>query len=349
MSTTARSTTDAPARARGMASSVARNGAPPPPPVAFRALSAILGRDPLRIQGPGGNTSFKIDDAMWIKASGTELADAIDRDVFVAVSVPRARAEIDGEEGTDGTCRAAMLDPSSPVRPSIETTFHALMPWRVVAHTHSVNTLAHVVSRLGLAAAMRKLEGLDAVAVPYRKPGLPLTHAIREAMVPEASVFLLQNHGLIVCGETVDDVEALMDEVEHRLHLDPWGDPEPNGLDEAPEGWSIAPGFATLAKARLPFAANGTLYPDHAVFLGPGVGIAPDRIGDAQLCAIVPGTGVMIRDDATPTQRAMLRCLHDVLIRVPLEWSVEPIGPEAEAELMNWDAETYRQKLARPA
>ncbi len=43
---------------------------------AFRALSARLGQDPLRVQGAGGNTSIKSDGVMWIKASGTELADA---------------------------------------------------------------------------------------------------------------------------------------------------------------------------------------------------------------------------------------------------------------------------------
>ena len=329
--------------------SSATRATPPPPPADFRALSARLGRDPLRIQGPGGNTSFKIDDAMWIKASGTELADAQERDVFVAVSVPRARAEIGEDSVLDGTCRAAMLDPASNVRPSIETTFHALMPWRVVAHTHSVATLAHVVSRAGTLEAMRKLDGLDAVAVPYQKPGLPLTRAIRDAMVPEAAVFLLRNHGLVVCGNDVGSVDHLMEEVERRLALDPWGDVSVGDAFAAPEGWRAVPEFAALARARMPFATAGTLYPDHAVFLGPGVGLAPDRIAAEQKCAVVPGVGVMIREDATETQHKMLRCLHDVIVRVPLEWGVDPIGEEAEAELMNWDAETYRQKLAGTA
>ena len=39
----------------------------------FRALSAQLGRDPLQVQGPGGNTSIKHDNVMWIKASGTGI------------------------------------------------------------------------------------------------------------------------------------------------------------------------------------------------------------------------------------------------------------------------------------
>ncbi|MYE36686.1 MAG: class II aldolase, partial [Rhodobacteraceae bacterium] len=31
----------------------------------------------------------------------------------------------------------------------------------------------------------------------------------------------------------------------------------------------------------------------------------------------------------------------------PHDWIPEPIGEEAEAELLNWDAEKYRQELAK--
>ncbi len=34
------------------------------------AVSERLGRDPLQVQGPGGNTSLKENGAMWVKASG---------------------------------------------------------------------------------------------------------------------------------------------------------------------------------------------------------------------------------------------------------------------------------------
>jgi rhamnose utilization protein RhaD (predicted bifunctional aldolase and dehydrogenase) len=33
-------------------------------------LAARLGRNPLAIQGPGGNISLKRDGVMWVKASG---------------------------------------------------------------------------------------------------------------------------------------------------------------------------------------------------------------------------------------------------------------------------------------
>lgn len=43
---------------------------------AFLALSREIGSDILKTQGAGGNTSFKRDGVMWVKASGTWLAHA---------------------------------------------------------------------------------------------------------------------------------------------------------------------------------------------------------------------------------------------------------------------------------
>ena len=44
---------------------------------ALAALSARIGRDPLLAQASSGNTSIKLREAMWIKASGKWLIDAI--------------------------------------------------------------------------------------------------------------------------------------------------------------------------------------------------------------------------------------------------------------------------------
>ena len=309
----------------------------PPIPDAFRTLSARLGGDPLQIQGPGGNTSVKRDGTMWIKASGTELADAETKDIFVAVDRERAQAEIDG--AGDGTCRAAMLDAGSAIRPSIETTFHALFDQAVVAHTHSVATLAHVASDGGAAEALEKLDGMDAALVPYRKPGLPLTLAIRDHVAPRTRVVLLANHGLIVTGDSAEEVDERIREVERRLAKEPRA-AEPS-LEPAPEGW-VAPAGTEAIDAR---ATAGSFWPDHVVFLGPGVAPSIEAALPEQRAAMHGGRAVL-RVDTKPIAVTMLRCLADVLARVPEGRTMVPIGEAAEAELMNWDAEEYRQKLA---
>ena len=46
---------------------------------------ARIGRDRLLVQGAGGNVSYKSNGALWIKASGTWLADAASQEIFVPV------------------------------------------------------------------------------------------------------------------------------------------------------------------------------------------------------------------------------------------------------------------------
>lgn len=311
----------------------------------FRAFSARIGADPLLIQGPGGNTSIKDAEVMWIKASGKELADAVTSEIFVAVDRKAAQAEAGG--AGDGTCKATVLDPAITLRPSIETTFHAVLDWRVVAHTHSVAVLTHVTSPAGCQVAQAKLADLDPVFIPYGKPGVALTRAIVERITAQTRLILLENHGLIVCGETTAETEALMSRVEGRLHIDPIDvAPSPPAADPLPGfTWAREESWLAQDEAVLARVLAGSYYPDHVVFLGPRL---PTADNDTTPPAIlVPGIGIQLRDSATAPQRAMLRCLSDFFRRVPGDWDLAPIGPDAEAELLNWDAEKYRQSLAK--
>ncbi|MEM6666860.1 MAG: class II aldolase/adducin family protein, partial [Pseudomonadota bacterium] len=179
--------------------------------------------------------------------------------------------------------------------------------------------------------------------VPYRKPGLLLTEAIAEQMTDETRIFVLGNHGLIVAGETVSAVAALMDDVEARLALPARGHAGAPG--SAPDGFTLVADAAALAldEHALHLCQAGSYYPDHVVFLGPALPSAPEEGRPAH---IIPGVGAAIRGEATPAQRAMLTCLANVLSRLPADWTTAPIGPDAEAALLNWDAEKYRQALA---
>lgn len=311
----------------------------------FRILSARIGQDPLQVQGAGGNTSIKHGHAMWIKASGTELAKAEQRDIFVTVDRKMVLAEVHGSAG-DGSCKGTVLGSQNQLHPSIETTFHAALDWPVIAHTHSIATLVHAISPAGRAAAALKLKDLKPAFIPYAKPGLALTHKILEHVQAETRVFILQNHGLIVCGTTVAETAELIDDVETRLvmptkalHIRPPDTDLPNDWEWANESW-IAHDKRAAAVAQA-----GSYYPDHVVFLGPALPTSDHK--GAPPAVLYDGVGIMIRKTATATQRAMLRCLSDILLRLPKDWAPVPIGTEAEAELQEWDAEKYRQALAK--
>src|SRR5882724_4560594 len=79
-------------------------------------LSARMGRDPLLGQASSGNTSIKLDGALWIKASGKWMADADREQMFVPVSLAEARE-----------CLLRELDPAERYPgASLETAMHAL-------------------------------------------------------------------------------------------------------------------------------------------------------------------------------------------------------------------------------
>src|SRR6218665_109902 len=106
----------------------------PPPPAAGRLPQASqrLGSDPLLIQAAGGNSSIKEQDCLWVKASGLWLRDALRRPMFVPVSRVRALVAAGAADPVGPALLHAQT--AAGLRPSIETTLHALMPHRVVLH-----------------------------------------------------------------------------------------------------------------------------------------------------------------------------------------------------------------------
>ena len=126
----------------------------------LKRASARIGADPLLIQAAGGNTSLKDGAAMWIKASGTALAEALAREIFVALDLEAIRAALDsGDPRADQPAAFALR--SEGLRPSIETSLHAVFAQRVVLHVHSVDALALVVCADAREKLAERLGGFD--------------------------------------------------------------------------------------------------------------------------------------------------------------------------------------------
>jgi rhamnose utilization protein RhaD (predicted bifunctional aldolase and dehydrogenase) len=336
---------------------------------ALRELSAALGADPSRTQGAGGNTSIKRDGIMWIKASGTWLADALARDIMTPVRLEPLRKAI-----ADGDPRAAaavdFVDVplnANGLRPSIETSVHAIMPLPVVVHIHCVNTIALAVRRDGESLVRERLRADADVTLafaPYRKPGLPLAHAISERLTKDTNVFVLANHGLVVAGETIAEVADSTTRVCEALSAPARKAPQAEidklasivegtdyRLPQDPATHAVALDPNSLAIVRL-----GSLYPDHVVFLGPG--LAEGSVEGGRLRAppgghrppvmmALPGIGVVLHRSTSKNAEAMAQCLADVAARIPEEAPIRVLTAAEEQELMNWEAEAYRQTIGR--
>jgi rhamnose utilization protein RhaD (predicted bifunctional aldolase and dehydrogenase) len=336
----------------------------------LRVLSASIGANPLLVQGAGGNTSAKQAGVLWIKASGTWLMNATASDIMVPVALmplldALARNSPAAEKADQFTL--AELNPHR-LRPSIETTVHALLRQRIVVHVHCVETIAIAVQANAEALLEERLRGLDWAFVPYCRPGLPLAQAIAERLQPHTNVLVLGNHGLVVAADTVAEAGLLLRRVTGLLARPPRPAPA-SDLDALlrlamGSGYRV-PVFAEahaaatdLASCRI--AASGSLYPDHVIFLGVGSVIAGPHENAAAVVArtasagqpapisiLFPGKGILMRRDASAGAEAMARCLADVAARIDVTARVNYLSAEENAELLNWDAEKYRQELNR--
>jgi rhamnose utilization protein RhaD (predicted bifunctional aldolase and dehydrogenase) len=225
------------------------------------------------------------------------------------------------------------------LRPSVETSMHAVLPHRVVLHVHSVRTIAWAI-RTDVPAALRdRLEGLRWEWIPYVYPGVVLGREIRGRLGSRPDVLILGNHGLIVAADDFVSAEALLNDVERRLDIPVRPAPAPDLEGLALAGFTIAPDNEVHALATDPVSfeiANlGTFYPDQCVYLGPA--LAKVRL--------VPGRGVLVENDLNRAGREVLISVKRVIERV-----TQPVHalPDSEvSRLLNWDAEKYRIALAK--
>jgi rhamnose utilization protein RhaD (predicted bifunctional aldolase and dehydrogenase) len=326
-------------------------------------LSAWIGSNVNLIQGAGGNTSVKLSNVLWVKASGAWLAEARDADIFVPVDLGKVHAEIFAGSSDPGA-GAVIPDLALPGRrPSIETTLHALLRHPVVVHTHSVGVIAAAVRKDAVTVLEERLAGLSHAFVPYARPGLPLTNAVKAVTDSRpCDVLVLGNHGLVVGAADCAAALKIIDNVEQRLAASkrPASRPDMGALAScAVDTRYIIPDnpelhFIATDPTALAIATGGSLYPDHVVFLGPGVAAVDpgSRLSEivgalpaAAPMVIVRGAGILLRNDLTPAARAMVKCLADVLARIPADAPVNYLTVDQEAELMDWDAEKLRQAI----
>ena len=154
--------------------------------------------------GMEGNVSGKYLDLFKIKASGAKLNEITKND-FVSF-------DFDGNQ----------ID-NFDKKGSMELSFHTFLlsfeGINYISHTHPINTLKILCTKHAYSFANYRLfpdqvvfNGVKSCLVPYGKPGEDLTVLIKDHVnrfIEEEDYFpkliLLQNHGIIMCGSTIDE------------------------------------------------------------------------------------------------------------------------------------------------
>lgn len=192
-------------------------------------ISRFYGADNRFVIAGGGNTSYKNDEKIWVKASGSALA-TITEDGFAVLDREKLKVLSDREYSNDASEReeqvkndlaAATLTKGK--RPSVETSMHNAIGFSFVVHLHP--TLVNgLMCAQDAETQLKNLFGNQALYIPYTDPGYVLFKKVEESIInyrntesSEPSVIWLQNHGIFVAANTIEEIKVIYAEIIDKL------------------------------------------------------------------------------------------------------------------------------------
>ena len=185
------------------------------------AVSRKYGSNPDYVLAGGGNTSWKENGVMAVKASGTELGSITEKG-FVQLDIGKLQAIRTKEYPEDREKREEMaLEdlmasrlPGEGGRPSVESLLHAIIPEKIVVHTHPALVNGLTCSVKGKEESEKLFPG-KCLWIPLVDPGYILAKTVddelakwtssRNGMLPD--YIFLANHGVFIWGNTVEEVD----------------------------------------------------------------------------------------------------------------------------------------------
>lgn len=194
-------------------------------------ISRFYGKDKSYVIAGGGNTSYKNDSHLWIKASGVNLGNINENgfcvlDRFKLDEISKQKFSDDSvkrEEEVKEALLNSRVNPDSGLRPSVETSLHNLFSYSYVVHTHSTLVNGLMCSNLAEVKTEEIFNG-KALYIPYSDPGYILFKLVEEKITNykdrynnEPQIVLIQNHGIFVAADTIDEIKGIYAGIESKL------------------------------------------------------------------------------------------------------------------------------------
>lgn len=159
-------------------------------------------------QAGGGNTSVKVDDIMFIKASGFHLTQVTEKSGFVPIQNNMLKNDI-------------LLNKLKPIvsynftgslRGSIETYMHAILK-KYTVHLHPIQVNKILISKQSEDFIKKFFP--NSLLIEYDTPGINVCNKIMSVYNNEEIIFL-KNHGIII---TTNDYDTLIPTLESLLNI----------------------------------------------------------------------------------------------------------------------------------
>ena len=179
----------------------------------------------------GGNTSYKDEQTIWIKASGYPLA-GLAEDGLVALSRERLRLisvkqysddPVIREEEVKADMFASILEPGRNKRPSVETSLHEIIQYKYVVHLHPT-IINGVLCSHNAKSLTVQLFGDKVLFVPYIDPGYTLFKKLnseislyRQKSGKDPQIIFLENHGSFVSADSPEEIKEIYEDIILRI------------------------------------------------------------------------------------------------------------------------------------
>lgn len=194
------------------------------------SLSHQFGQNKEYIIAGGGNSSYKNQEKMWVKASGTSMAE-IDEAGFVCLDRTKMQIISKTKYSDDVAVREAnvkddlhnaILFPKDK-RPSVEASMHEIIRYPFIMHTHPTR-LNGLLCAENSKSVIQNFFGDDVVYVEYIDPGYILFKAVdlalqkfRSEKGKEPQIIFLENHGVFVGANTCAEIEDIYKKIEGAI------------------------------------------------------------------------------------------------------------------------------------
>lgn len=220
------------------------------------AISRKFGQDSRFVIAGGGNTSYKDENRLWVKASGHALS-TITEDGFAVLDRTLLNEMGEKAYNEDTAIREEQVKNDLAVacvtkgrRPSVETSLHNCMGFAFVVHLHPTLVNGLMCSANAEAACGEIFP--EALYIEYTDPGYTLfkkvydrINAYKAANGKEPQVIFLQNHGIFVGGDTTAEIEGIYSEILGKLEAKVAALPE-GGSEVSPTVTDVIPAIRQM-------------------------------------------------------------------------------------------------------
>lgn len=220
------------------------------------AISRKFGQDSRFVIAGGGNTSYKDENRLWVKASGHALA-TITEDGFAVLDRTLLNEMGEKAYNEDTAIREEQVKNDLAVacvtkdrRPSVETSLHNCMGFAFVVHLHPTLVNGLMCSANAEAACGEIFP--EALYIEYTDPGYTLFKKVYDRIKAykaekgkEPQVIFLQNHGIFVGGDTTAEIEGIYSEVLGKLEAKVAALPE-GGSEVSPTVTDVIPAIRQM-------------------------------------------------------------------------------------------------------